>query len=306
MTFEVLPVRFSFVAIDNIVFPPGKASNILRGAFGTIFQKSACASHCRNASTCDSRNSCVYARIFETSHAGAGPSGLVDCPRPFVFRASHLDGRTIGPGEPFHFDLHLFITTDPDVLSHFVRAFTELIGEGLGTPRGRAELLSAAVLNKDHEIGQESRPLVISLKPTVEPIRRMAIDFKTPTELKAEAGLVASPDFSAVFARARDRVATLRSLYGSGPLSIDFLSLGERARNIKMARCNVKRVDVERRSSRTGQTHSLGGFIGEAEYEGDLNELYPFLKAAEWTGVGRQTVWGKGEILCKTLPSGKM
>ena len=28
--------------------------------------------------------------------------------------------------------------------------------------------------------------------------------------------------------------------------------------------------------------------------------LYPFLKAAEWTGVGRQTVWGKGEILVQS------
>jgi CRISPR/Cas system endoribonuclease Cas6 (RAMP superfamily) len=53
---------------------------------------------------------------------------------------------------------------------------------------------------------------------------------------------------------------------------------------------------VERRSSRTGQTHSIGGFVGEAEYEGDLAEFVPYLKAAKWVGVGRQTVWGKGEI----------
>ncbi len=56
---------------------------------------------------------------------------------------------------------------------------------------------------------------------------------------------------------------------------------------------------MQRRSSRTGQTHSIGGFIGEAEYEGDLREFVPFLRAAKWTGVGRQTVWGKGEIEVK-------
>ena len=40
----------------------------------------------------------------------------------------------------------------------------------------------------------------------------------------------------------------------------------------------------------------LGGFVGEAEYEGDLTEFVPYLRAAHWTGVGRQTAWGKGAL----------
>jgi hypothetical protein len=63
-----------------------------------------------------------------------------------------------------------------------------------------------------------------------------------------------------------------------------------------MTRCEIRRVEVERRSGRTGQSHSIGGFAGVAEYEGDLREFLPFLEAAQWTGVGRQAVWGKGEI----------
>lgn len=63
-----------------------------------------------------------------------------------------------------------------------------------------------------------------------------------------------------------------------------------------MTRCQLEHVDTVRRSSRTGQVHSIGGFIGEAEYEGDLSEFIPYLRAAKWTGVGRQTVFGKGEI----------
>jgi hypothetical protein len=66
-----------------------------------------------------------------------------------------------------------------------------------------------------------------------------------------------------------------------------------------MSRCDIRQVSIERRSSRTGQRHPLGGFIGEAEYEGDLlHEFLPILRAAQWTGIGRQTVWGKGEIRC--------
>ena len=84
-----------------------------------------------------------------------------------------------------------------------------------------------------------------------------------------------------------------------GALTIDFRAFGERAALVRMTRCEIEQVEVVRRSSRTGQVHPIGGFIGEAEYEGDLTEFVPFLRAAKWTGVGRQTVWGKGEICCE-------
>jgi CRISPR-associated endoribonuclease Cas6 len=85
-------------------------------------------------------------------------------------------------------------------------------------------------------------------------------------------------------------------MYGAGALPIDFFALGNRAAEVKLTSCDISLVKAERHSSRTGQTHSLGGFIGTAEYEGELAEFLPYLKAARWTGVGRQTVWGKGEI----------
>ena len=72
--------------------------------------------------------------------------------------------------------------------------------------------------------------------------------------------------------------------------------MGERAAAVRMTRCDLRHVQGERRSGRTGQVHPLGGFIGVGEYEGDLGEFVPILKAAEWTGVGRQTVWGKGDV----------
>ncbi len=55
-------------------------------------------------------------------------------------------------------------------------------------------------------------------------------------------------------------------------------------------------ADVQRRSSKTGQKHSLGGFTGWVDYEGEYSKFLPWVQAARWTGVGRQTVWGKGSI----------
>ncbi|MBV8867437.1 MAG: CRISPR system precrRNA processing endoribonuclease RAMP protein Cas6, partial [Acidobacteriaceae bacterium] len=139
-------------------------------------------------------------------------------------------------------------------------------------------------------------PLTLSLVPGAEQIERVRVRFVTPAELKAGHRLAERPEFGILAARVRDRVSTLRSLYGGGPLAIDFKAFGERAARVQMTRCELERVDAVRRSSRTGQVHSIGGFVGEAEYEGELAEFVPYLKAAKWTGVGRQTVWGKGEI----------
>jgi hypothetical protein len=91
-------------------------------------------------------------------------------------------------------------------------------------------------------------------------------------------------------------VSTLRFLYGGSGSDVDFKALGVRAAEVRRTRTSLGRVRALRRSSKTGQVHPLDGFIGEIEYEGDLGEFLPYLQAARWTGVGRQTVWGKGSI----------
>jgi hypothetical protein len=121
---------------------------------------------------------------------------------------------------------------------------------------------------------------------------RIRVSFVTPTELKG----AERPEFGVLFARLRDRISTLRALYQDRPLEIDFRGMGERAAAVKMIRCEIQHVEAERVSRNTGQRHSLGGFVGVAEYEGELGEFLPYLEIGRYTGVGRQTVWGKGEI----------
>ena len=252
MRFEFLPLRLEFRARESVHFPPGKASNVLRGAFGMALEQQLFAPRLR-----------------------AGPSGLADPPRPFVFRCRHLDGTTVGAGSRFHFHLNLFL---PEAREEVVRAF------GDAAPRG-AELMESS-----GEIG------AVDLSPAADAPSRIRVEFLTPTELKQDGRIIDRPEFAALFARVRDRVSTLRALYGEGPLEVDFAAMGARAAAVRMTRCDVRPVEVERRSSRTGQTHPIGGWAGAAEYEGPLGEFLPYLEAARWTGVGRQAVWGKGEI----------
>lgn len=280
----------------------------MRGAFGVIFRKLVCMPECEDAKSCSVRTTCPYACVFEPQASrGDGPSGLADSPRSFVFRASHLDGLTIHAGETFHFDVHIFDVGNPSI-QYFVLAFAQLAREGLGPGRGRAKLVAVEQLDLDgqtlnrvfdgdrFQMSELSPPNSIDLRPSEGRATQAIVRFVTPTELKGESKLAEQPEFGVLFRRLRDRINTLRTLYGAGKLDIDFRAMGERASAVQMTKCQLMETEAERLSSRTGQRHSLGGFVGEVEYEGVLGEFLPYLRLGKWVGVGRQTVWGKGEI----------
>jgi hypothetical protein len=203
----------------------------------------------------------------------------------------------------FTFDLNLFDLRHPAV-AHLVLAFSQLAQEGLGPKRGRAELVEVVradtgeiIYGRDTaSLQNDGAPMKLSLDPLPERVQSVQVQFVSPTELKSGDQLSTHPEFVTLAGRIRDRLSTLGKLYGDGPLAIDFRGFGERASQVRMTRCDVRPVEILRRSSRTGQVHSIGGMVGYAEYEGDLEEFVPYVRAAKWTGVGRQTVWGKGEI----------
>jgi len=209
-----------------------------------------------------------YRRFFAPSlQAGHGPSGLSDPPRPFVFRLG--DSHNIG--------INVFTTREPST-GTFIQAMRHVDAFAIESVEG-TDLLR------------------LPLTAGSARVDRLRVCFLTPTELKG----ADRPEFGTLMARIRDRISTLRELYGPGPLAIDFKAFGERSQRVRMTRCELSDIDAERVSRRTGQRHSLGGFTGVAEYEGDLTEFIPYLEIARWTGIGRQTVWGKGEIAYETL-----
>ncbi len=277
MILRVQPLRFRFKAINPISFPPGKAANLFRGAFGEIFR--------RIASPDD------YARMFEPKADHDGPSGFGDRPRPFVLRAASLDGLQLRAGDSFALDINVFDLRVP-ALDYFRRTFEQLGQEGLGAGRPRVELTEAL----------ELPTIEASLSPQTAPVNRVRIEFLTPTELKIAGATLREPDFEALFKRARDRVTGLVTLYQepNPPDLPDFRGMGARAALINRTGGQIRQIESERRSTRTGQRHSLGGFIGHADYEGDVAEFLPYLEAAWWTGVGRLTVWGNGLIRTTT------
>jgi len=282
--FEFLRFRFHFRALDPVHFPAGKSGNVIRGALGMVLR--------------DTASPAAYARLFEPGNTlGRAPSGLADWPRPFVLRTDLLDARTIPKDGRFCFDVHVFDLRAP-VPAYFRQAFAQFGRQGIGPGHGRAALerVEQMDLLDGVQPAAGGPALAVDLAPEAAAVGRARVRFLTPTELKSGGALAERPEFPVLFGRLRDRISTLRALYGAGQLAIDFQGMGERAKGIRLGHCELQWEKVERKSGRTGQVHPLGGFTGEAEYEGDLAEFLPWLRAARWVGVGRQTVWGKGDV----------
>jgi hypothetical protein len=258
MIFRAQALRFEFEARDAVWFPPNKAGNTFRGALGSMLPEG----------------------LFSPRSQGIGPSGFEDRPRPFVLRAATLDGRRFEPGERFALEVNVFDPEAPDVVRS---AFEKL--DSLGPHRARVALVQA--IRKD--------AAAIDLA-AVEHLESLRIHFLTPMELKFEGVIMRQPGFEGLLARVRDRISSLCALYQGGAPDVSYRGLGQRSRAVTLTAARIEQVEVERRSSRTGLSHTLGGFVGEADYEGPLGEFLPWLRAAEWTGAGRYTVWGNGAL----------
>lgn len=261
MTFRLQRIRFELEAVRPLAFP-APASNKLRGAIGVTMRE---------------RGDGSYEEFFAPV-AMHGPSGFSDPPRPFVLRSGNLDKKQFAAGERFEFVVHLFAAKWLEALRASV--------EGIAGTKLRA---------------CDVEEIELPLEPPSEPVLELRIEFLTPTELKSSGHTVDRPEFAMLAPRVRDRISTLRQLYGEGPLGIDFAAFGEHAKQVELVEFRFDRVEAQRKSGSTAQVHSLGGFVGEAVYRGDLTEFVPYLKVGEWTGVGRQTSWGKGTIRVKVL-----
>ena len=309
--FRLYRLRFHFVSAEPVYYPHGRASNVIRGALGTILHGIACVPDCPGARSCALRATCAYARIFEPAGWDAGPSGLQDPPRPFVLRASHLDGVTVAAGQTFFFDVHLFLTVDPP-LEYFLSAFSQLAETGLGPSRGRVRLEAVDVIGKDPGAAVEARifgqgrfvgqglpdALEFPLAGEGREGGEVRVKFVTPLELKQKGRIATRPEFGLLMTRIAERLSNLCAMYGGEPLDWDWRGVVARAQAVSLVDWRVgPEAEAVRFSTKTGQRHSVGGLTGEAVYRGaGIREFLPVLEAAKYCGVGRHTVWGNGVL----------
>lgn len=316
--FSLAVFRFELKAEDRLALHPRNPGNSLRGAFGTTFKRLVCPTPSDCHAACRMKATCPYGQIFEPSPPpGSDRLSLnQDIPRPFVLRPPNGGETSTLPGDSLHFDLVL-IGLAIEYFPYFLVTFRELGDHGIGLGRGRYRIARVVLLNEDgHEIaevysGTNNLVRPSSIRITYKDSCRLAaerftnngeritIRFSTPTQLKADGRLVSRPDFHHLIKRLRDRINALAYFYCDDSLDVDFKALGERAEAIRTVHSHLRWEDRDRRSWKTGLAHDMGGFVGEATYEGDLEEFLPLLILGQFTHVGKYAVWGNGryEIL---------
>jgi CRISPR/Cas system endoribonuclease Cas6 (RAMP superfamily) len=320
--------KFTIAPLQLLVVPALNKANMLRGGFGHAFRRLCCVPECKDSKTCPLEISCPYKAVFEPSP----PSGAdrlsknQDIPRPFVFRAPQTQQTHFEPGQRFEFGLVL-IGHALDFLPYFVLSFRALAAEGLGLNRARCNLerveqikgfpnggsfencqttliytaedqlfraVEIAITNTNERIKCRAHNV-----PTCEAhgaIQSLTIRFLTPTFLRSDGEVIHRPEFHHLFKRLRDRINSLSTFFGDGPLDVDFPALGRRAEKMRTLACDVKWLERFRTSSKTRQRHELSGFIGSASYEGDLTEFLPWFTMGELIHVGKHAAWGNGWI----------
>lgn len=329
--FPVGVFRFVLVPREPLFVPAINKTNMLRGAFGHAFRRLCCVPQCASAQRCPLASSCPYKIIFEPSPPADSDrlSKNQDIPRPFIFRAPSNNRTKFESGEEFEFGLVL-IGRALDHLPYFVLSFRDLAAQGVGLNRAKCELSQVDEETIDNitncrplsfqangEKSASSTPHVIYtsadqvfhtpkgldlerwLRERVSALPRngqILVRFLTPTLLKAENSITRNPEFHHLIKRLRDRINSLSTFFGSGPLRADFVGLGVRAEQVRTMSSDVQWVERFRTSSKTHQRHELSGFTGSAVYEGELQEFLPWLAVGELVHVGKHTAWGQGWI----------
>lgn len=315
--------RFKLVPERALEVPALNKGNMLRGGFGHAFRRLCCIPQCKDAKACPLGVTCPYKSVFEPSPPPGSErlSKNQDIPRPFVFRAPQTTQSRFQRGEPFEFGLVL-IGRALDFLPYFVLSFRELASEGLGLNRARCILdrvEQVGVSSNGSELSPPEGKLIYSGNDQIfratastgaesfanfrlrehasngnQSTQNITIRFLTPTFLRGDGEVIRSPEFHHLFKRLRDRINSLSTFFGDGPLDLDFRGLGERAEGVRTVSAQIDWVERFRTSSKTRQRHELSGFIGEASYEGELSEFFPWLALGELVHVGKHAAWGNG------------
>lgn len=153
---------------------------------------------------------------------------------------------------------------------------------------GRPEIRSDGVC--DRCLGE---PEVAALAERIPP-DRVTVEFQTMTRLKSDGSVMSHPEFSTLVRALLRRESALAYFHHGVTLSLDYRSMIEGARSVRVESANVRWVDWTRHSNRQRRSMNLGGLVGTVTYMGDLRPFRELLALGQVTHVGKNTTFGLG------------
>lgn len=306
MKFRAARFKMKLMSLKEGILPSFLGQTI-RGGFGVMFKKVTCLSStgCREA--CAYPETCIYSYVFNTP-----PPKTTEmmrkyqaAPHPFVLEPPW--GKLIlKEGDTFTFGLVL-VGKAMIYFPYFLLAFQKLGQAGLGKQNMSFGIVEATIRDgKGDEVNvydgstgtlQTANIPDVSLHDgfTEKNVSRITLHFQTPTRLKFNEKLVTVPHFHVLLRNLLRRLSLLSYFHCGEEPDIDFRGLIEKAQKVALVRKNTRWVDLERYSTRQKTSMKLGGFVGEASYEGNLSEFMPYLRLGELVHIGKATSFGLGK-----------
>jgi hypothetical protein len=309
------PLTFEIEAATDLHLPDYKGST-LRGGFGQAFKKAVCLTKTLDCPPCFMQQQCAYYSIFESKIEKKVADMLRigrDAPHPFVLLPPLTGDNTFQQGKRLTFHLTLIGNTIEQLPFYFL-AFEQLgTSIGLGRAKGRFRLVavhdSMGTLLFDGERRKVfAPPSILSAKDLLQSPPptdgALHLRFVTPVRIKSAyksssqhlIRLSTAEDFPLLVESLYHRLFTLAQLYcTSTPQPYKLKAKEFAAANVTLSHSTIRWVDWERYSNRQQARMKLGGFVGEATFNGAVEEFVPLFTLGEHLHIGKGSSFGLGK-----------
>lgn len=312
MNFDLAIYHIQFrLEAQSQIHMGAQAGSQLRGALWEALSEIACLEPAekRNPSHALHCPSCFLMELQSLSPRGENP------PRPFTLRSPAAvrveDERVFMTGDKFEMQMTL-MGKATGLFPYLVQGLAGAGQRGVGYGRGR---FSIQAIESYQAFKPEKESLLVNGRVKLPSIRfghkdivaaaenlasdTLRLRFLSPTTLKDNGQILKRPDFAALIKRILERTQAMAYHYGETsaeqsdwqPLYSD---LSQAAAGIRLKQDNTRWVDLQSGSRRSNRYNDIGGFVGEALFEGDMRPFHTWILWGQALQVGKNVVKGNG------------
>ncbi|MCU7378496.1 CRISPR system precrRNA processing endoribonuclease RAMP protein Cas6 [Clostridiales Family XIII bacterium ASD5510] len=149
-----------------------------------------------------------------------------------------------------------------------------------------------------HEVAVRSAALPCRSLSSLEQVRLKTL---TPLRIRRNGKLLEQVDFPTIVRNITRRIERLCERYGGWIDEKEAQHIQALATDVSTIKEQLKLVNLNRYSNRTGEKMDFSGLMGELWFEGPLTPFVPWLYAAQTLNIGRNTTFGMGRVKVEFL-----
>lgn len=274
-------------------------SLLLRSGLGVHLRRRECLTGAPTCAGCARKADCWYSIAFDTEAAATGGARLqhgdAHRPHPYYLTAAPDFRSRLEAGTELAVRLCVFGNPEP-LFGKLLAAIAEAGGSGNWGGPFRIDRVVSLVNPLQRTHGVKPFPFPSWSPPEARDVWRLRIRMTSPLRIREKGQLVRQPDFVRFVLALGRRIHLLAGMYSTDVelprgWSLELAALA--------AACDVEAYDwqylrEERTSGRQKREVPMDGMLGGLAVQGRLTELYPFLLAGQWMGVGASTGHGLG------------